>query len=102
MNYSALPYLSRRRDGRVFLMVISLIVVASLGGLGAWYLKTHQKEEVVVEVKAEEKVVVVDDAPVGDIFEGRRNAHGIFFVPIDEVLAKNAEKAAAEGTAVEK
>lgn len=78
-------------------MILSLVVISALGGLGAWWYLSNKDEPIVEKPPEEKPVVVEEEAVVGDRFEGRRNAHGIFYVPIDEVLAKVANRPAEEG-----
>jgi len=79
-----------RKAGRVTTMAISIVAVGLLGGAGAWYIMTRPpKEAPPVEAPKEEEMVEEqseEEAP--DVFAGRRNAHGVFYIPIDEVIAK--------------
>jgi flagellar basal body-associated protein FliL len=81
---------------RNMIALVATLVVAVAGGLVAFKV-FYKKDPPPEVVKAPEPTNVVAQVKVEtDLFPGRRNAHGIFYVPVRDAQATALALAAAQ------
>jgi flagellar basal body-associated protein FliL len=81
---------------RYLIPLVAMLVLAVAGGLVAFKM-FYKKDPPPEVVKAPEPTNVVAQVKVeADLFPGRRNAHGIFYVPVRDAQATALALAAAQ------